>query len=68
MGEATLGDNFYISIQTEQDEETDRLFNGLSAGGQVTMPLQETFWGARFGMFVDKYGVQWMVNQGGSED
>jgi PhnB protein len=68
MGDATFGDNFYVSIQTDDDDETDGLFNGLSAGGQVTMPLQETFWGARFGMFVDKFGVQWMVNQSGSEN
>lgn len=63
MGKATPGDNFYISIQTDNDEETNRLFNGLSAGGKVTMPLERVFWGARFGMFVDKFGIQWMINQ-----
>lgn len=62
MSGTTNGDNFYISIQTESDEETDRLFNGLAAGGQVTMPLHKAFWGARFGMLKDKFGIQWMVN------
>lgn len=63
MGKVINGNNYHISIQTDSQAETDRLFNGLSAGGQVTIPLQETFWGARFGMFVDKFGIQWMVNQ-----
>ena len=63
MGPVTNGDNTYISIQTDNDEETERLYNGLSAGGQVTMPLQQVFWGARFGMFIDKFGIQWMINQ-----
>jgi len=67
MGKATPGDSFYISIQTDNDEETDRLFNGLSAGGKVTMPLERVFWGARFGMFVDKFGIQWMINQENSQ-
>ena len=65
MGGVTAGTNCHISLQTEGAEETDRLFNGLSAGGTVTMPLEETFWGARFGMFVDKFGIPWMVNQAG---
>lgn len=63
MGQTVQGNNFNISIQTKSAAETSRIFNGLSAGGQVTMPLQETFWGATFGMLTDKFGVQWMVNQ-----
>jgi PhnB protein len=63
QGKVTLGDNVQISISTEVDEETDRLFNGLSEGGQVTMPLEKTFWGARFGMCIDKFGIYWMINQ-----
>lgn len=55
--------NFHISIQTDTDEETNRVFNGLLAGGTVTQPLEKAFWGARFGMLVDKFGIQWMVNQ-----
>jgi PhnB protein len=63
MGKVMPGNNVQLSLSTESSEETDRIFNGLSAGGQVSMPLQETFWGARFGMLTDKFGIQWMVNQ-----
>ncbi|SDJ08070.1 VOC family protein [Chryseobacterium jejuense] len=56
------GNNFSISINAESKEEAEKLFNGLSAGGQVTMPLADTFWGAYFGMFTDKFGINWMVN------
>ena len=62
FGPGTKGDNFTISIQTESEAETKRLFDGLSAGGKVTMPLDHAFWGAYFGMFTDKYGISWMVN------
>lgn len=65
MGGVTPGNNCHISLQTEDDAETDRLFNALSAGGTITMPLEETFWGARFGMFVDQFGINWMINQAG---
>ncbi|OCX52331.1 glyoxalase [Mucilaginibacter sp. PPCGB 2223] len=61
-GPLIAGTNFTISISTKSQEETDKIFNGLSAGGVVTMPLQQTFWSASFGMFTDKFGVQWMVN------
>ena len=54
--------NFSVSINTESTEEADKLFNGLSAGGNVIMPMEKTFWGAYFGMFADKFGVHWMVN------
>jgi PhnB protein len=63
MGKVTTGNNFHISIQTESDGETDKVFNGLAADGQVTMPLHQAFWGTRFGMLVDRFGIQWMVNQ-----
>jgi PhnB protein len=56
------GDNFSISLQAESKAEAEKLFNGLSKGGEVTMPLEDTFWGAYFGMFKDKFGIQWMVN------
>jgi PhnB protein len=58
----TPGNNFSIAIQVENEEESRRLFNGLSAGGQVTMPLDKTFWAELFGMFTDKFGIQWMVS------
>ncbi|WP_196889599.1 VOC family protein [Aureivirga sp. CE67] len=56
------GNNIAISINTDSKEETDKIYNALSADGKVTMPLAETFWGAYFGMFTDKFGIQWMIN------
>jgi len=61
-GDVGFGDNFSISINTESTEEADRIFNGLSAGGKVEMPMDNTFWGSYFGMFKDKFGVNWMVS------
>jgi PhnB protein len=51
-----------ISISAESKEEADKLFNGLSAGGQIEMPMEESPWGTYFGMFRDKYGIEWMVD------
>jgi PhnB protein len=62
MGDVTNGNNFDIAIIAESEEEAKRLFDGLSAGGKIGMPLEKAFWGAYFGMFTDKFGIQWMVN------
>lgn len=62
MGSVTTGTNVSISISTDSEAEATRLFNKLSAGGQVTMPLEKAFWGDYFGMLTDKFGVQWMVS------
>ncbi|MBK8353539.1 MAG: VOC family protein [Saprospirales bacterium] len=51
-----------ISISAESKEEADTLFNGLSAGGQIEMPIGDSPWNSYFGMFRDKYGVEWMVD------
>ena len=56
------GNNFSVSVNAESKDEADKLFNALSAGGQVTMPMSNTFWGAYFGMLTDKFGINWMVN------
>ena len=56
------GSNISLSIETDSIEEATRIFNGLSSGGNVTMPLDKTFWDAYFGMFTDKFGINWMVN------
>lgn len=56
------GNNFSISINAESKEEADKLFAGISVGGQVIMPMENTFWGAYFGMSTDKFGINWMVN------
>ena len=58
----TVGDNFSIALDLKSDGEVDRVFDALSTGGQVKMAVQDTFWGARFGMCTDKFGVNWMVN------
>ena len=57
-----VGNNISLSINTDSREEADLIFNGLSAGGKVSMPLADTFWGAYFGMWTDKFGINWMVN------
>jgi PhnB protein len=51
-----------ISISTESREEADKLFNGLSASGQIEMPIADSPWGSYFGMFRDKYGIEWIVD------
>ena len=56
------GNNFSISISAESQQEADRFFNELSKGGKVTMPMNKTFWGDYFGMFADKFGINWMVS------
>lgn len=61
-GDVKIGANVSISINTESKAEADKLFNGLSAGGTIIMPMENTFWGAYFGMFIDKFSIHWMVN------
>jgi PhnB protein len=51
-----------ISISAESREEADKLFHGLSAGGEVEMPIGDSPWGSYFAMFRDKYGIEWMVD------
>lgn len=57
-----VGNDIKISLNPTKVEDAERLFNALSEGGKIEMPLQDTFWGAKFGMFTDKFGVGWMVN------
>ncbi len=56
------GNNFSICINPESEKEARRIFEALSAGGKVTMPLDKTFWGSLFGMFTDKFGISWLVD------
>ena len=56
------GNNNYIALSPESKEQADLLFNGLSAGGSIEMPLEDMFWGAYYGSFEDKFGVHWMIN------
>ena len=52
----------WVSIGVDSPPEGRRVFDALAAGGQVTMPFQETFWSAGFGMVTDRFGTPWMVN------
>ncbi|MEQ1354219.1 MAG: VOC family protein [Candidatus Acidiferrum sp.] len=56
------GNTFWVAIKCESAEETEKLFTAFSENGKVVMPVQETFWAARFGMLTDQFGVNWMFN------
>jgi PhnB protein len=56
------GNNFSISVHPDSRQEADRIFNALSEGGSITMPIADQFWGAYFGSLTDRFGVNWMVN------
>ena len=58
----TIGNNFSLSITTESEAEADKLFNSLSAGGVVTLPMAKMPWNSYFGMCTDKYKIQWMIS------
>ena len=56
------GNNFSLSFHPDSEEVADKLFNSLSAGGTVTVPMSKAPWGDYFGMFTDKFGIKWMIN------
>ena len=58
----TQGNNVFVNLEPDTRTETDTLFEALSAGGKVEMPLQEMFWGDYFGSLTDKFGTKWMFN------
>lgn len=58
----TIGNNFSITVNPDSREECEQLFVSISIEGEVTMPLQETFWGAYYGHCRDRFGVNWMFN------
>jgi len=58
----TFGNNIFLSINTDSKVSADKIFNGLSGGGQVKMPMNETFWGAYFGVVTDKFGIHWTIS------
>lgn len=60
--EVVQGNNIQFSVDCKDLEEAKQYFKNLSQGGKVIMEMQETFWGAMFGMVEDKYGFQWMFN------
>ncbi len=53
---------FSLSLQMKNMSEAERIFHALSQNGAVTIPLERTFWAARFGMVVDQFGIPWMIN------
>ncbi len=57
------GNIVQLSINLDNAQEQTTIFNRLAEGGQVLMPLEDTFWGAHFGMLIDRYGVHWMLNR-----
>lgn len=58
----TVGDNVQVNINCESAEEQQFIYSVLSEGGKITMPLQDTFWGAIYGAFTDRYGISWSLN------
>jgi PhnB protein len=62
-----VGNNVSISVFPASKEEADRLFNGLSSGGTIEMPIADQMWGDYYGSLKDKFGVMWMVNYGYSK-
>jgi len=63
MGQVNENENrSKISIKTDSKEEADKLYNGLSTGGKIEMPIADSPWGSYFGMFRDKYGFEWMID------
>jgi PhnB protein len=56
------GNSVFLNLNFKSVEEQEKVFNTLAEGGTTIMPLQDTFWGARFGMLTDKFGINWMVN------
>ena len=62
MGMLNPGNNVNLSLHLDAKEEAERIFRELSKGGKVEMAFQKMFWGAYYGAFTDKFGIQWMVN------
>jgi PhnB protein len=58
---------FSLSLQINSVADAERFFAGLAEGGKVVMPLEKTFWAARFGMVVDRFGIPWLINCDGAD-
>lgn len=58
---------FSLTLQIERTADAERIFQALASGGKVVMPLEQTFWAARFGMVVDRFGVPWLINCEGAD-
>jgi PhnB protein len=63
MGQKLIvGNNISLSLNVDSEEEADKYFKLLAAGGKITMALEKAFWGSYFGMTIDKFGIQWMIS------
>ena len=63
MGQKMIeGNRYSVSISASSRDEASTLFNGLSAGGKIEVPIADSPWGSYFGLFKDKFGIQWMVD------
>ncbi|HEX7028616.1 MAG TPA: VOC family protein [Gammaproteobacteria bacterium] len=62
----SAGNNFHIALEPESAQEADKVFDALSAGGKVNMPLQQTEWAEKHGQCVDRFGIQWIVDYTGN--
>ncbi len=63
MGQKMVeGNRYSISLSAQNREEADKIFNGLSVGGKIEVPIADSPWGSYFGLFKDKFGIQWMVD------
>jgi PhnB protein len=58
----TVGNNITLAIGTRNVDEADKMFEQMSDGAKIIMPMQETFWAKKFGMLTDKFGINWMFN------
>ena len=58
----TVGNNVHITLEFDDEADMAKKFDGLASGGTIAMPLQNTFWGAKFGMLTDQFGIPWMFN------
>lgn len=58
----STGNNVSLSLACENVKEQEQIFTMLAEGGKITLPLQDMFWGARFGMVTDQFGIHWMLN------
>ncbi len=63
-----VGDDITLAISVQEEEEVRRLFDALSAGGEITLPLQKTFWADLYGEFTDNYGIHWIISRAKGED
>ena len=59
---------FSLSVQLNDTDEAERIFRELSRNGRIVMPLEKTFWAARFGVLTDRFGISWLINCEGSQD